>query len=83
MAEGTQSEGGSGGGKKAEEPQRYESEYLIRNAASLLDSRRTFVAAALALSDRQTHTVDQAKELLGKLEKVRTHPDDGAAEDAA
>lgn len=65
---------------KAQEEPRHDAEYLVRNCVSLLGSRRTLVAAALSLSDRKTHTVAQAKDLLAKLEKVRTDPYEGAAE---
>jgi hypothetical protein len=76
------STGAKGASTPAEKPEekRYDSEYLIEMAANLLDSRGTFVAAALSQSDRKTHTLAQAKELLGKLGKVRTEPYDGVAE---
>lgn len=62
----------------SEGERRYEVGYLVDNAVSLLDSRKPFVAAALAQSDRKTHTLDQAKKLLADLDKVRTEPYAGA-----
>lgn len=76
MADG---DGNSGQKPKEQEEERYEAEYLVRNAVSLLDSRPTFVAGALALSDRKTHTIAQGKELLKQFHRRTIEPDEGAA----
>lgn len=63
---------------------RYEVDYLVRNSASLLEThgapaRPTIVAGALAGSDRKTHTLAQARELLQAHVDAEHDPNEGAA----
>jgi hypothetical protein len=58
---------------------RFEHDYLIRNAVSLLGSRPAIVAGALARSERKTETIEQAKELLEKYAEQEHDPNAGIA----
>lgn len=43
---------------------RYDTDYLVANARSLLRSRPTIVAGALSSEKRKTHSLAQAEELV-------------------
>lgn len=63
--------------EKPSEPARYDTDYLIANARSLLSSRSPLVAGALAESGRETHTIAQAKSAL-KTYVETARPEEGA-----
>lgn len=56
----------TGSGQKDQAPPepRYDTDYLVTNARSLLESRGPLVAGALAETNRKTHTIGQAKAAL-------------------
>lgn len=68
-SQGSSGSGGSGSSGPEPEATRYDAEYLVTNARSLLKSTPPIVAGALAGGGTKTFTIDGAKKLVKDYEK--------------